>query len=94
MHILLKSPTGIQKKVKIGLSWTTLFFGVFPALFRADLKWFIIQLLAGFLTGGYSVFFFFLFYNRLYIKDLLRKGYEPANKRARIALVRLGHIAE
>jgi hypothetical protein len=37
--------TGIIKKAPVGISYTTLFFGGFPALFRGDLMWFLIQVL-------------------------------------------------
>lgn len=33
---LLNQQTGKTKKAKVGFSWTTFFFGFFPAVFRED----------------------------------------------------------
>lgn len=87
---LKKDNSGLIKEVKVGFSWTTFFFGFFPALFRGDLKWaaimFITAALAGVATFGtatwvpYVVFSFI--YNKIYIKELLEKGYTPANQTA------------
>lgn len=77
MEMVLKNPLGSIKTVKTGFSWTTLFFGCFPAMLRGDWKWTIIMIIAAFITGGLSWFAFPFFYNRLYIQGLLNKGYKP-----------------
>lgn len=93
MKIVLKK-AGLVKEVKVGFSWTTFFFGFFPALFRGDLKWaaimFIISLILAPFTLGIGAWIsgivFSFVYNKIYIKELIEKGYEPADEDARIAL--------
>ena len=75
-HINLKHPlTGDLRRAPVGFSWTVLFFGCFPAFFRTDWKWFIIMLLVGMCTYGLSSLVFMFIYNKLYITDLINKGY-------------------
>jgi hypothetical protein len=83
-HIVFKNPTyGTVKRAPVGFSWTTAIFGIWPALFRGDFKWFGIQLAvalgAGIITMGIGVYVSFIvfgfIYNKLYIKELLKKGY-------------------
>jgi hypothetical protein len=94
MNITLKNDAGLSKQVKVGFSWTTFFFGFFPALFRGDLKWaaimFVIALAIGSFTFGFgswisSIVFAFI-YNKIYIKELIEKGYKPADENARRVL--------
>jgi len=85
LKVVLKHETGMLKEVKKGFSWTVFFFGLFVPLIRGDLKWlailFILQLLGGAIItviGAWIVSFIFAFvYNKVYIKDLLEKGYKP-----------------
>jgi TM2 domain-containing membrane protein YozV len=75
MKLLMENPnTGILKKAPAGFSWTTLFFSGFPALFRGDIKWFIIQVLLCW-TGIAQIIFAFI-YNKMYIEKLLEKGFK------------------
>ena len=67
---------GQDKFVPTGFSWTTLFFGIFPALFRGDLKWAIIMIISAFLSCGISWLVFPFFYNARYLEDLLTNGWE------------------
>lgn len=84
---LLNQQTGQTKKAKVGFSWTTFFFGFFPAVFREDWKWaaiiFMIEVVVSLPTLGFGFsvigIIFSFFYNRLYINDLLKNGYEPAD---------------
>ena len=75
MILLVNNVTGEQKQVKKGFSWTMLFFGVFVPLLRGDWKWFLITFALAILTSGVSWLVFPFFYNKLYINDLLQKGY-------------------
>lgn len=75
MKIQLENPnTGLVKNAPVGFSWTTLFFSGFPALFRGDLKWFFTQLLL--CWTGISIIIFAFIYNKLYITQLLKKGFK------------------
>lgn len=71
--------TGQVKVAPVGYSWTTLFWGFFPALFRTDWKNFIIILAvhlgvalvtAGTMNVVVTVVFSFV-YNKMMIMDLM-----------------------
>ncbi|WP_258296248.1 hypothetical protein [Paenibacillus peoriae] len=94
MKIKLRNKTGMIKERKVGFSWTTLFFGFFPALFRGDWKWAVIIFLVSILTSGASNFVFCFIYNRIHINDLLTQGYGPATKKSQAILISKGFIAE
>jgi hypothetical protein len=75
--IIFKNPhTGAMKEAPVGYSWTSLFFGFFPALFRGDWKWAVIQLIIQLCTFGLSAFVFSFIYNKLYIQDLIGAGFK------------------
>lgn len=101
MKARLKNDAGVTKEVKIGFSWTTFFFGFFPALFRGDLKWaaimFITSVVVGFLTFGFGAWIpgiiFSFIYNKIYIKELLEKGYRPVDEETRTELQHKGIIS-
>lgn len=98
MHSTLKNDVGLIKEVKIGFSWTTLFFGFFPALFRGDLKWaaimFVSAIAVSLITigfGGWIISIVFAFiYNKIYIKELIEKGYLPASEESKAKLQSAG----
>lgn len=101
MNINLSDPTtGQSKKAKIGFSWTTFFFGFFPAVFREDWKWaaiiFMIEMIVSIPTLGFGFsvigIIFSFFYNKLYIKDLLKKGYRPADEYSANCLKNKGFV--
>lgn len=64
------------KKAPVGYSWTTLFFGGWPAIFRQDWLWGICLILACVFTYGIAGIVCSFFYNKVYIKGLITKGYK------------------
>ena len=75
--IIFKNPiTGVVKEAPVGFSWTTFLFGFFPALFRGDWKWAVIQIIIAMITMGLSGLVFMFIYNKLYIKDLIADGFK------------------
>ncbi|MFC0525996.1 DUF2628 domain-containing protein [Pontibacillus salicampi] len=95
MKVTLTNDGGITKRVKCGFSWTTLLFGFFPALFRGDLKWAAIMFITAAVLGSFTfgiggiiadIVFAFI-YNKIHIKELIEKGYHPADEESRRMLV-------
>ena len=76
MKRTMKNEIGQIKVVKEGFSWTMLFFGIFVPLCRGDCKWFLIILVANLFTYGLASVVFAFIYNKIYINDLLEKGYK------------------
>lgn len=76
------------RTVKLGFSWTTLFFGGFVPLIRGDFLWAIIMFLfgvSGWLTpfggGTFLIHLIFgIFYNRIYLNKQLKSGWVPASQ--------------
>jgi len=79
-NVILEDPhTGESAEAPLGYSWTTLFFGLLPAVFRGDWKWAGIMLLVGIVTSWLSAILIFPFiYNRLYLTKMLRQGWKVA----------------
>ncbi len=94
MAVTLKNQIGAIKTAPTGFSWTSLFFGCFVPLLRGDGKWFIISLVAGFVTVGISWLFFPFFYNKVYLNSLLEKGYGPADDQSKNILISKGLLAK
>ncbi len=77
---------GVVKEVPRGFSWTTLFFGPLPALFRGDLKWGAIQLIVNIVvavfTAGFGVIVtwvvFAAIYNARYEQELMAAGWSES----------------
>lgn len=75
--------SGIMKEGFYGFSWTTLFFGMFPALFRGDfltfIGGFVVLVIIAFLTFGFGAlvcsFIWAFMYNKYYTRRLLERGY-------------------
>lgn len=87
---LRHSYIGLIKQVKLGFSWTTLFFGIFVPLLRGDIKWALIMGVSALLTFGLSWLVYPFLYNKLYVKDLIEKGYVPADETSKNALAEKG----
>ena len=92
MIVRLKNDIGMIKEAKIGFSWTNFFFGAFVPALRGDWKYAGIMVVCAMLTAGISTLVFPFLYNKLYIKDLLMKGFLPASETDRNILVEKGFI--
>lgn len=82
---------------KVGVSWTTLWFGPLPALFRGDYYNFLLIIVLDLDYALVALFFglnwllefpipsvvFAFFYNMMYFRHLFNKGYRPADERSR-----------
>ena len=77
----------------IGFSWTTLFFGLIPALTRSDWKWALIEFVLAPVTFGLSWLVMPFLYNKLYIKDLLASGYYPMDSNMADQVVAAGIVS-
>ncbi len=81
------------KEAPVGFSWTTLFLGIFVPIYRGDWKWALIMFIAACLTMGISWIVFPFIYNKLYIKELIKKGFtvkEVINSNVKILEAKLG----
>lgn len=83
IQIMLKHPqTGIIKKGFYGFSWTTFFFGGFPAVFRGDIVLGLIVIIINLVTFGVAGIIWSFVYNKRYTLGLIEKGYELAGSDA------------
>jgi hypothetical protein len=88
-RIMMKHPhTGIIKAGFFGFSWTTFFFGGFPALFRGQVLLGLIVIVINFVTLGIAGIIWAFFYNKSYTLGLLKKGYEFADSEGLVSLAR------
>lgn len=75
-HATIYLTNGVEvKKAPVGFSWTVLLFGGWPPLFRQDWLWGIVLLIACIFTWGIAGIVCSFFYNKVYIKSLIDKGY-------------------
>ena len=86
--------TGQYKSAPTGFSWTTFFFGCFPALFRGDWKWAAIQFGLALVTAGISWLVMPFIYNKLYLKDLLNSGFYPTDEAQANYLIAKGIVTK
>ncbi len=100
--------TGDIRIAKVGISWTTFWFGPLPALFRGDYYNFALILVTAanialvglvfnlpWLLGfPWSSLIFTLIYNRLYFQRLFDKGWRPTDQASRELLIRNRYLKE
>ena len=67
---------GLIKECPVGFSWTTLFFGGFPALLRGHAVMGLIQIILQVITASLSALIFAFIYNKMYINYRLEDGYK------------------
>lgn len=79
--------SGVVKEAPVGFSWTTFFFGFFPALIRGDWLWALIIFAATFVTLGFAGIVFAFIYNRLYIQGLMKQGFKIKSYSGNKALI-------
>lgn len=99
---LIHPNTKLMKECPTGYSWTTFFFGIFVPLLRGDIKWagilFALCFLVALVTAGFGACFippvFAFFYNKLYIKEVLEKGYVAADDYSQNYLISNGCIRQ
>jgi len=82
------------KEVPFLYSWTSAVFGFWTPLLRGDLKWFLFYLIIGILTYPLGTIILSFFYNKSYIRSLIKKGYEPENEESRELLMSKNIINE
>ena len=100
--IILENADGELKEGYIGFSYTTAIFGFLVPLFRGDLNYFILFLLAKFIlvTNLKSIWvselivmiFFGYIYNKRYTINLIDKGYFPIDLFSIYSLSKNGYI--
>lgn len=93
MIVRLEDAAGQLRSAKVGFSWTVLFFGFCVPIFRGDAKWAAIMFVASFLTVWIANLIFCFTYNGTYIRDLLSRGFRPADEESLTILVRKGFIS-
>ena len=87
---MINPTTGEIKQCKVGFSWTMLFFGFWPCVFRGDWKWAIFTLLLNSCTLDITGIILPFLYNKIYLKDLLDEGWKPVNYQDRQILRQKG----
>ena len=80
---------GEVKEVSTGFSRSTILLGFLVPFYRGDIKWAVIMLVCTVITSGTSVLVFPWIYNKIYIKNLIKDGYLPADSKAKVELERI-----
>ena len=83
-ELTLTHQNGLRKTAYVGWSWTSFFFGGFPAIFRGDwiafFIWLFVALVLAGLTAGIGnlvlIFVWAALYNRWHTRRLVERGYQ------------------
>jgi uncharacterized membrane protein len=90
--ILKHTDSGLTKEVPVGISITVILLGFIIPLIRGDIKGAIIGVIFAFFMWIPGNIIFAIIYNKMYIKDLLEKGYRPASETDRTILMSKGIV--
>jgi hypothetical protein len=82
--------SGMLKSVPVGISITVILFGFFVPLFRGDIKGALIGVLFAWLAWIPGNIIFSFIYNKMFINDLVAKGYIPADDFSKNILIQKG----
>ena len=77
MKVSFKNENGLIRQVKVGFSWTALFFGPFPFLFRGMGGAFLIWAIAAICSLGLSGLILMFIINKNTAHHYLENGYKP-----------------
>lgn len=91
MKVTLKHESGVTKEIKVGYSWTTLFFGFWIPAIRGQWSDFAIMLISTAPTLGILPLVWTFKINKRYCQMLMEKGYKPATAEYSEVLTRNGY---
>ena len=75
-RIFLVNPrTGQSRDLPVGYSWTCLWFGCIPLMFRSAWKWVVISVVLYFFTLGFAFLVIPFFVNKKCIEDAINDGF-------------------
>lgn len=77
MKVSMQNSAGFTRKVKVGISWTALFFGSLPFFFRGMPKHGVIWLLFSIITLSISNLILIFTMNKMTARYYLERGYRP-----------------
>ena len=73
---VLLEKNGLRKQCPVGFSWTTFFFGGFPALLRGHALMGLVQIILQIITFGFSAVVFAFIYNKMYLDWRMENGFK------------------
>lgn len=74
--VIFEKENSIPKEAPVGFSWTSLFFGFWPAFMRKDFKTAFKWIGIGLITLSLGWFVYPFMFNKQHIKRLLADGYK------------------